>query len=192
MKTRWKRLFLWSSLGSVAVGVSVAFVRKARKKPDVEEPEYEFLPGGAVVDVRTRPFRTGKPPVLVQDRYLLQATAFKVWSVIDLSVESAGGNAGGATIYHVTHSRRTESAGADSAPEQVLERFYATVRSVDSRGRAHKNRVAPGTMLELPRCYVGGTSNGIESGEVHRSGAPTLDYDIQRAGEDGSAEKSSL
>jgi hypothetical protein len=186
MKVRWKRLFLWSSLGSVAVGVSVALVRRSRR-PENGKPVFTQIPSGSEVIIRTEPFRIGESAALVQDRYILKPTEFKVWSVLELPVQSGSGNPEGAPIYYVTHHRSDVSPGSGPGEERVLERFYATLRSLEpGRSQLHKNQLARSTVLELPRCYVGGTSNGIESGEVHRAGAPVLDYHLE------SAEKSAL
>jgi hypothetical protein len=38
------------------------------------------------------------------------------------------------------------------------------------------NSLARGGILEIDKCYVGGSSNGVLSGETHRSPGPILNY----------------
>ncbi len=174
MKVKWKRLFLWSSLGTVAVGATVAFARRSRKPGRPRITPYP-IPAGRKLIVQTEVFQDAGSGV--QDRYVFQPTAFKVWSVLELQSEPGRPNPEGNAIYHVTLLRGSPDPSVGVAEERVLERFYGTVRCVQpEEGRPHKNQIAVGAFLEIPRCYVGGASNGIESGEVHRSRAPVLNF----------------
>ncbi len=82
------------------------------------------------------------------------------------------------TIYHVTHRRCLDSdVSGLCGDESVLQRFYATVAVQDVDGTQHgRNRIARGGILVLSKCLVGGADNGIETGEVHRSAAPILNF----------------
>lgn len=120
------------------------------------------------------------------DRYYLQLTPFKVWSVFDLSYRGAPGKSlpEGAAIYHVTHLRSLADGGEKEAHEEELlqDRFYGIVTVVDAAGRCcGANAIARGGILEIRKCYVGGTSNGIESGEVHQSIGRILNYRFETA-----------
>ena len=118
----------------------------------------------------------------VHDRYLLQATPFKVWSVLELPDGSSVPGTGGSDIYHVTHSRLWDGAEGESGPGEgrILERFYGTVTVLDPDGKpCGANLLARGATLEIARCLVGGASNGVETGEYHRSAAPILNFRFQ-------------
>ncbi len=176
MKVKWKKVFLWSSLGSVALGATVAFARKSRKAAR-SRVEYRPLPPGSGVKAQTEVFvEEGKP---AQDTYQLTPTSFRVWSVLELQSEPGTPNPAGKAIYHVTLTRGGATAAA-AAGERLLERFYGTIRSVEPGGaEPRRDCIAGGAFLEIPRCYVGGAANGIESGEVHRSRAPILDFTLE-------------
>jgi hypothetical protein len=63
------------------------------------------------------------------------------------------------------------------AQELTEQMFYGTIRTIDSRSKGcRRNYIARGGILEMHKCYVGGASNGVETGEVHRSNAPLLNY----------------
>lgn len=172
-------MFLWSSVGSVAVGLAVALAGKPRKRP-APKLACRKIPGDcATVWLWTERFELedGSTRRLVHDRYVLEATPFKVWSVLDVSPEPGKPNPKGLPIYHATHHRIVESPGNGTTKEQVQERFYGTVRAVNPvSGSCANNHLARGGLLEIDKCYVGGASNGIETGEVHRSAAPILNF----------------
>lgn len=112
------------------------------------------------------------------DRYYLQPTPFKVWSVLELNVQNASGQSG-AAIYYVTHMR---VLGKNSEEAHLKERFYGVVTIVDAAGKScPSNSLARGGTLEIKKCYVGGSTNGVESGEVHRSLGRVLNYRIEYA-----------
>jgi len=181
MKAKWKRLFFWSSLGSLAAGATLAVTRRSGKI--TESPLVcREIPHGCErlwawtvrfpVDVEGR-------EQLAHDEYLLQATPFKAWSVLDLGAEGDSRRRRGNTIYHVTYRRLGESGNGDprSEIELLFDRFYGTLDVVGANGRAcGANRIARGGTLEIKKCYVGGTSNGVETGEVHHSEGPILNY----------------
>ena len=188
MRAKYKKLFLWSSLGSIAVGAALTLARRPKRKiyrplacrkiPSECHGVHLWTERFEVVAAGTRR--------LVQDRYYLQPTPFKVWSVLDLSYRGAPGERRpqGAAIYHVTHSRLQENAEQDQAHEEELlqDRFYGIVTVTDASGNScGTNAIARGGILAIRKCYVGGTSNGVESGEVHRSIRRILNYRIDIA-----------
>ena len=117
--------------------------------------------------------------MLWREHYVLLPTSFKVWSILDLPVAPGKPNPAGAVIYHVTYSRLVERPGANGAAESEEERsqYYGTVsaETVNSKS-CGKDSLARGAILEIRECYVGGASNGVETGVVHRSSAPILNY----------------
>jgi hypothetical protein len=186
MKTNYKRLFLWSSLGSIAVGAAVALARRPRRgehRPLACRKIPRDCDGAVLWTERFEVEEQGKRR-FAHDRYSLQPTPFKVWSVLDLSLHQPPGESGpeGASIYHVARTRLYEGSGegAEAEGEQLLDRFYGVVTVLDEAGRScGSNVISRGCILEIKECYVGGSSNGVESGEVHRSAAPLLNYRIE-------------
>ena len=186
MKENYRKWFLWSSLGSLAVGAAVTLARRTRR-------------------IESRPFSCRKLPrecheivlwterfeveeqgarFFVHDRYGLQPTSFKVWSILDLPSAGLSGSAGpeGSAIYHVTRMRIADEADGISMKLEppLQERFYGVIAVLDPSGRfVAGGAIARGGILEIKKCYVGGSSNGVESGEIHRSEAPILNYRIE-------------
>jgi hypothetical protein len=181
MKSGWKRLFFWSSLGGVAVGTAVALARKARP-PQLPLLEYERIPLGCQrASLWTEQYSSeeGDGSVAAQDKYVLQVTTFKVWSVVEAGGGRPGEKPEGTTIYHVTHLRYAATGGVEGYPDdgRLQDRFYGTIAVVRPDGRlGPRNCVARGAILEINKCLVGGGSNGIETGEVHHSASPILNY----------------
>ncbi len=174
-KTKWKTFFLWSSIGGVALGATVTLARRSRRSP-LTSPDLRRIPDKcpqfAIWTERFTIEEEGRP-VTAHDKYVLQETPFSVWSVLDRK-----GNKG-AAIYHVTHLRivETEDSIGEHQDERVLNRFYGTVRVIDLNGkRSAKDVVARGATLEISKCRVGGATNGVETGEVHYSFRPILNY----------------
>jgi hypothetical protein len=186
MKPSYKKLFLWSSLGSLVVGGAVTLVRK-RRRPPGPPLECRTIPAEyRQVVVWTERFALEKNGIRQHgfDRYQLQPSPFQVWSVLDLipNRTSAPSIREGIPIHHVTHVRISEEGDGppDGDREQVQDRFYGVVTVVSRDGRScGRNAVARGGILEFRRCYVGGASNGIESGEIHAALAPVLNYRIE-------------
>ena len=188
MKSNYKKLFLWSTLGSLAVGAAVALARRQQR---VEPPPLACrkIPGNCQsVHLWTERFEVEEAGTLrsVHDYYLIQPTAFKVWSVLELNPQSTQGRfgSGGIPIYHVARTRLPDEVAAESGGQQgqPQERFYGVVTVVDNDGRSCGNNViARGGTLEIRKCYVGGASNGVESGETHRSPGRVLNYRLEFA-----------
>ncbi len=174
-KTRWKNVLLWSSVGGVALGATVTLARRARRVSP-PSPELRRIPDNCPqIEIWTERFTVEEqgPPVTAYDKYVLQGTPFSVWSVLDHR-----GNQG-AAIYHVTHLRilETEDSVGEHQEERVLTRFYGTVRVIDANGkRSAKDILARGATLEINKCRVGGATNGVETGELHSSFRPVLNY----------------
>ena len=186
MKAKFKRLFLWSSIGSIAAGAALAVARKSRK-PESRPLSCRKLPAECLrATLWTGQFEVEENGErrLAHDRYILQPTGFRVWSILDLPARGASfqQRPAGSAIYHVTRARQFESSEREeTAPQdQLVERFYGIVTVADDKKHAYKpNAIARGRFLEIRKCYVGGASNGVESGEVHRSLGRILNYRIE-------------
>lgn len=174
MKAQWKSLFFWSSLGSLALGATVALTRRVKKSPEATLDCREIPRDCERIWAWTAGYtlEVDGQEQLVHDEYLFQATPFKVWSVLDLGAAGETGRRRGAAIYHVTHRRVGESE-----KELLADRFYGTLDVVGAQGTGcGANRIARGGTLEIKKCFVGGASNGVETGEVHQSSSPILNY----------------
>jgi hypothetical protein len=175
MENRLKKVFLYSSVGSVLVGAGVAL---SRKKTKTENSAFQLrhIPADCPkIIVLTETVGTDDPKVLRRERYVLLKTPFKVWSVLDLPANPAADNLAGASVYHVTWFEIREEPGQAPPVETEKGRFYGTV-AAGSRGDTKKNYIARGSVLQVYKSYVGGASNGVETGEVHVSLAPILNY----------------
>jgi len=199
MKAPLKKLFLWSSLGSLFVGATVAMVRRKRSGKGNFRCQ-KIPPACRRIYVWTELVEAGEKDnrVLYREHYILQHTPFKVWSILELPASPGKPNPTGAMVYHVTYSRLVDHPDTNRSGESENERsrYYGTVSVVPIDGKScGKDSVARGAILEIRKCYVGGSSNGIETGEVHRSSAPILKYRFEygpEAGERASDKKGTL
>ncbi len=186
MKSTHKKLFLWSSLGSIVIGGAYALLRK-RRLPASQPLACRKIPDDyRSVVVWTERFTLEEDGIQRHgfDRYQLQPSPFQVWSVLDLipnrtPIPTARE---GTPIHHITHVRISDQGSQPdgNTVERVEDRFYGVVSIFSRDGRScRRNAIARGGFLQFNRCYVGGASNGIESGEVHTSIAPVLNYRIE-------------
>jgi len=181
-KKNWKSIFLWSSLGGVALGATVTLVRRSSHKLPAFSLDFRKIPEDCPqILVWTERFiiEDNGRPVTAHDKYVLQSTPFAVWSVLELSAAEIRRSNKGSAVYHATHVRILETEGSAGTQEEqrVLARFYGTVRALDGNSkRSAKNALARGATLEINRCRVGGATNGVETGELHLSFRPILNY----------------
>lgn len=187
MRTNWKRFFVWSSLGGLAVGTTVALSRRLREASVAGAPGNEKIPEKCRrISLLTGRFslrRNGRPAE-AQDEYRFEATPFKVWSVVDMSPPAGLNRPEGARVFHVDWIRHFYPAEDREGAEEtlLLERFYGTLRVADRDGAVSPaNSLGRGMLLEIRKCNVGGASNGVETGEVHRSAAIILNYRCEYA-----------
>ncbi len=181
MRANIKRKLLWSSLGGLALGAAVALLRRPKNSTTIPLT-YEPIPTECKkIIIWTERFKSGIEgrPYIAHDEYLLQSTPFRVWNVLDLTSSAARTRQDGSPIYHATVVRNLEPEGSDALTEspKTLERFYGTVSILDPAGKSPGlNYLARGAILEMRKCLVGGASNGIETGDVHRSAGRILNY----------------
>ncbi len=186
MKAHWKRMLVWSSLGGVVIGAAVAIARKARKVPPSPLEMQPIPPGCNRISIWTEHFQAegDGSSAPIQDRYLIQGTPFKVWSVFEMQGNPAQARPAGWRIFHVTHLRFYDAMSAETAPEegQLQDRFYGTITSVQAEGdRPVRDEIGRGAILAIRKCSVGGASNGVETGEIHYSAAPILNFRFEYA-----------
>jgi hypothetical protein len=187
MKAEWKRAFIWSSLGGLILGSAVALARRARR-PQLPPVDLRPVPFGCSrISVWTEHFQVDENgnAAQVQDRYLFQSTPFKVWSVLEAQPGAdPGARPAGWTIYHVTHLRFFEGSAAEELTDQgqLQDRFYGTIAVIDPEcDRPVRDRLGRGAILAIRKCSVGGARNGVETGEIHYSSAPLLNFRFEYA-----------
>src|SRR5262245_41350709 len=182
MKPKWKRVFILSSLGSVALGTTLSLVRKSRKPVLPPLADKKIPPECQSISLWTERFRTERDGVVrpAYDKYLLQPTGFKLWSILGPASDEV--NDEGVPIYHVTVTRyiafgEVKEERKDAEPPQ---KFSGTITVTNSSGKSPgPNYRARGGILEIRKCNVGGATNGVESGEMHRSEGRLLNYRLE-------------
>jgi hypothetical protein len=64
----------------------------------------------------------------------------------------------------------------------LQDRFYGTIAALEpGSNRLIREEIGRGAILGIRKCSVGGASNGVETGEIHRSAAPILNYRFEYA-----------
>jgi hypothetical protein len=181
MKKRWKKLVLWSSLGGFAVGTAVALSRRSRA-PELPGLDVQRIPNDCQrFSLWTDQFKVpdGEALIAVQDKYVLQLTPFKTWDLYQLGQAEGKPKSEGATVYHVTHVRYAELPEGQGYSDEgrLQDRYYGTVSAeLPDGSHSADNCIARGGFLEIRKCLVGGSSAGVETGEVHKSCAPVMNY----------------
>ena len=179
MRAKWAKAFLWSTVGGVAVGAAAVLAGSRSRGPSSVLKCQRIPEGCSRVVLWTGRFQIEEEDGLrtAHDTYVLQVTAFKAWSVLELPTEPDQPGAEGSTIYHVTHFRARDGIEPHTAEESVLDRYYGTIALIGPNGKScGRNRLARGGVLQLAECLVGGTSNGIETGKIRHSAAPILNF----------------
>lgn len=180
MNTKWKQMFVWSSIGGVVLGAAITLARKKTKVPG-RPISCRKIPGSCErLSIWTERFDVEEKGQrqFAHDRYFLEATPFRVWSVLELA-DSAQRPNGGTPVYHITRVRAFErwEGGEWKEEERVLDRCYGTVTAIGNDGKpCGKNMIARGAILEVRKCLVGGASNGVETGDKHRSQGKILNF----------------
>ena len=181
MIAKLKRKILWSALGGLAAGTAFALLRRTRKARTLPLAYEKIPPECKRIIVMTERFEIEEEgrPCVAHDSYTLQTTSFRVWNVLDLTSSVPRPEQRGNPIYHATIVRHVEAgeSGTRSGSTKTPERFYGTVAVADPEGKMPgPNCLARGGILQMPKCLVGGASNGIETGDVHRSAGVILNY----------------
>jgi hypothetical protein len=179
MRSKWARAFLWSTFGGFAVGAAAVLAgTRRRKQPPVLRCQ-RIPEGCSGIVLWTEAFQVqdADGTCTCHDTYILQVTPFKAWSVLELSSEPGCEGPEGSTIFHITHMRARDTVGSLATVDSVLDRYYGTISLIDPNGEScGRNRLARGGVLQVAECLVGGSANGIETGNVRQSAAPILNY----------------
>ncbi len=180
MRTKWTKALFWSTVGGAAVGAAAVLAGNRRRTRAPALICQRIPEGCSRVVLWTETFELrGEDGVqrTCQDIYILQVTPFKAWSVLELPSEPGRSGPEGSAVYHVTHLRAGDAMDPQAARESVLERYYGTISLIDRNGEScGRNRLARGGVLQVSECLVGGTANGIDTGNVKSSAAPILNF----------------
>ena len=158
IKKNWKPLTLWSSLGGLLFGGALfAYKKGYMRNADPPVPLPDQLES---IDLKTRPFeiRTEDRTRTVRSQYHLQATPFRIWSVLE---EGRKGH----PVFFVTP--RQFLLGEAGAEEEVQgEPFYAAIGIPKfTKKRDLLDHLHEGSQILFLHCLVGGSCNGIPTGE---------------------------
>jgi len=158
LKRNWKPLTLWSGLGGLLFGGAVFAYRKGyvgNANPPVPVPDK--LDG---IDLKTHPFevRIEDRVRRVRSQYHLQATPFRIWSVLE------EGQKGHPVFFVSPRQFLLEEDGTEHAVP--AEPFYAA----SGIPRFYKKRdlldhLRRDSQIVFLHCLVGGSCNGIPTGE---------------------------
>lgn len=161
---KWKKLAL-PGLGAAALGfAAVVLGRRRRKKSPPPTPIPDPV-GSIFIETDPRPLTYRGRSFHSQSKYTCKPSRFRVWGLLDRP--PAEDRPGGNPIYLVSP---VVEFTADSGGEREVvpeERFYATLHyRPEGRMKSHPNAVGVGAPLEFRKCHVGGSMNGVETGDA--------------------------
>ena len=179
MKRKWKKILV-SGLGGLLVGAAAVVVTKRKRKPGKVEIERIPEPVKKVqVETEPRELLYREEPYVSSTLYTCAPTSFKVWSFLRKTA-SKSGPVESQRIYYITskiHFRSLQKA--DQKETLTGEKFYATIHGCSpSPRRMLPDHIVRGQHLEFRKCHVGGSMNGVETGDRIIT-TPVLRYEIQ-------------
>ncbi len=158
LKNNWKSLAIWSGVGGLAVGGAVYAYKKGYVgNPNPAEP----IPDDAEeLTLETHPFEIQVGEAVSQARcvYHLQATRFRIWSVLE---EQSLGH----PVYFVTPIQYvTDPAGVERT--STMDSFYAAVGIPRYfKRRDLLDHLCKDSQLVFYLCLVGGGNHGVPTGD---------------------------
>ncbi|HSR52887.1 MAG TPA: hypothetical protein VLV83_18840 [Acidobacteriota bacterium] len=182
-KHKWLGL---GSLGGLVLGAAAVWAKRSRRK--AREAPLPIPPDVAEVDILTeeRLITHRDRDYLSQAVYRCTPTRFRVWSFL-ASGGGQGGDQGkprGLPIYYVSPRVFIRPRGEDESERQVLseEKFYATLHVyVEDRSEPLPGCIGKGRLVEFHKCHVGGSLNGVETGDRIVTMAPVEDFHFKDA-----------
>ncbi len=158
----WKKFLLPGLSGLVVAAVAVVAGKRHKKK---QRHHPRRIPDQAAVRIETGERGGVHHGESYRSRviYDCKPTQFRVWSL--LNEPPKDGKAGGSLIYAV--SPMVELARRDGVSQSLAEpRFYATIHCrFQDPIKSLPNQLAVGVAVEFHKCHVGGSANGIDTGE---------------------------
>jgi hypothetical protein len=158
LKKNWRSLAIWSGLGGLAVGGAVYAYKKGYVgNPNPAEPIPEDAPE---LELETHPFeiQVGETVGQAHSLYHLQATSFRIWSVLDE-------NTAGHPVFFVTPTQSvTDPSGVERA--NTMDSFYAAVGIPRYfKRRDLLDHLRKDSQLVFYLCMVGGGNHGVPTGD---------------------------
>ena len=166
---KWRRLVI-GGLSGLAVGAVALVTRRRRELSKVGQPseipdDLESL----LVDTEPHDVTYRGQTYLSQTSYACRPTRFFVLSVLsaDESGNPSEGKKGREKIYHVSPTIRMSSSAEEEVQTLPEEKFYATLhlRMEEGGRRTLSGHLGKGYHLVFRKCHVGGSMNGVPTGE---------------------------
>ena len=175
MGLRWRK-FLFPGLSGALVGFAAVLARRRSRRAssprEVPSSDKRIL---IVTEEQARPCRGRE--YLSRATYTCEPSPFKVWQFLRPSGGS-NGQAPSQRLYHITPVIEFKLSDGGKAEVLQEEKFYATLYSLIA-GRVTADRIAEGALIEFHKCHVGGSMNGIETGEKVVSRSPVALLEIE-------------
>ena len=176
MGLEWRK-YLFPGVSGALVGFAAVLARRRsrrRRAPvaqDVRGSEKRIL---IVTEEQARPYRGRE--YLSRVSYTCEPSRFKVWRFLHSSEENDG-EAASQRIYHIAPVIEFKSSDGEEAEVVQEEKFYATLHGLIA-GRVTPDKIAESALIEFHKCHVGGSMNGVETGEkvVSRSPVACLEF----------------
>jgi len=175
---KWKKLLV-TGLGGLAFGAVAVVAQKRRKKRRAEAPQP--IPGHVkLVEIETEPLDLTyrDQPYQSRSRYTCSPTQFSVWSLLEAGADSDEKEGKGLRIFHVTPV--IEFFSQEGRTETVAEeKFYATLHLRCEKSHRHlPEHLARGDYAEFHKCHVGGSMNGVPTGDRVLTTTPVADFEF--------------
>ena len=175
MGLKWKKFFVPGVSGALLGFAAVLARRRSRRSKASQSLD---LRGNSrrilmITEEQLRPYRGQE--YLSRVLYTCEPSAFKVWRFLRPSSE--GEEEPSQRIYHVTPV--IEFKSTDGEPVEIVreEKFYATLHAL-AGGELFPETITRGALIEFHRCHVGGSMNGIETGEKVVSRSPVATVEV--------------
>lgn len=177
---RWKKWF-WSGLGGALMGAGAIFASRYRRRKKAHFGRPEPIPEdveGIEIETEELELRYRDEPYFSRAVYHCSPTPFRVWSLLQADSPALSGR--GRRIFYVQPEILFRAAGQDRTSEKLAEeRFYATLHVYSPLpGRSVAAHIARGQLLEFRKCHVGGSMNGVETGDKIVTMAPVASFQI--------------
>ncbi|MFQ5739331.1 MAG: hypothetical protein ACE5JX_09990 [Acidobacteriota bacterium] len=162
---KWKK-FLFSGLGGLAVAAVAWVARRGQRRRSIGEP-LPIPDDVGVITIETEEIEQTyrRRTYLSKVVYTCHPTKFRVWSFLR---KPGGGEtqAPSERIYHISPVTYFRSRSRDDRTSLAAEEFYATLHLPLNGGRESlSGHIAQGANLEFHKCHVGGSMNGVKTGD---------------------------
>lgn len=176
---KWKN-WVATGLSGLAVGAVALVARSRRKKRRSEMPKP--IPedvGTVIIETEWLDLTYRDRPYSSRTVYTCHPTKFFVWSIFQSNTDVDSENNPGLRIFHVSPVLEFQAVDGEDLQSFVEEKFYATLhlRSEQTR-RAIPEHLAHGDYLEFSKCHVGGSMNGVLTGDRILTTAPVARFEF--------------